>query len=109
MKKQGYWLAIYEGVALTEHFVFKRGFSGYDITIWKNPNLLPLGVAGVTAFLFGVLGAVMGMAQVWFVGPIGKLIGNPKFGGDLGFELAFTFSAISYFCLRTIEKRIMKR
>ena len=94
---------------MTEHFVFKRGFQGYDILAWKSPHLLPLGVAAVTAFLFGALGAAMGMAQVWFVSPIGKLIGNPKFGGDIGFELAFTFSAISYLGLRFIEKRIMKR
>ena len=106
---QGYWLAIYEGVSITEHVVFKRGFSGYDITIWKNPGLLPVGIAAITAFLFGVLGAVMGMAQVWFVSPIGKLIGNPMFGGDVGFELAFTFAAISYTIMRTIEKRITKR
>ena len=100
---------MYEGIALTEHFWFKRGFSGYDITIWKNPSLLPLGVAAVTAFLFGALGAAMGMAQVWYVSPIGKLIGNPMYGGDIGFELAFSFSAIAYFGLRTVEKHFMKR
>ena len=47
----------------------------------------------------------MGMAQVWFIGPVGKRIGNPAYGGDVGFELAFAFSALSYVGLRTIERR----
>lgn len=98
-----YWLAIYEGVAITDHFLFKRGFGGYDIAIHDNPKLLPPGIAAIAAFLFGILGAVMGMSQTWFLGPIGKLIGDPKFGGDIGFELAFGFTAITYFVFRKIE------
>lgn len=46
----------------------------------------------------------MGMAQVWFTGPIGKRIGDPMFGGDVGFPLAFGFSSVSYAILRTLEK-----
>ncbi len=45
------------------------------------------------------------MAQVWFVGPVGKHLGSPGFGGDLGFELAFVFSAVSYIGFRTVEKK----
>ncbi|KAL9117856.1 MAG: hypothetical protein Q9187_005602, partial [Circinaria calcarea] len=101
----GYWLAIYEGVSLTEHFLFKRGFRGYDLVIYATPSLLPPGIAAILAFCFGVFGAVMGMAQVWFVGPIGKKIGNPLFGGDVGFPLAFGFSACSYALLRFVERR----
>lgn len=100
---QGYWLAIYEGISLTEHFYFKQ--RKYDISIWNNAQLLPPGMAAVLAFFFGVFGAVMGMAQVWFIGPIGKLIGTPGYGGDIGFELAFAFSALSYWVLRTFEKK----
>lgn len=47
----------------------------------------------------------MGMAQKWFTGPIGKKIGLPGYGGDVGFPLAFAFSAISYAGLRFVEKR----
>jgi hypothetical protein len=47
----------------------------------------------------------MGMSQVWFVGPIGSLIGEPPFGGDIGFPLAFGFSAISYAFFRYFEKK----
>ena len=83
--------------------------TGYDVTIYNTPTLLPPGVAAVTAFFFGILGAVMGMSQVWFIGPIGKLIGDPAFGGDVGFELAFSFAAVSYIILRTIELKMVKR
>jgi NCS1 nucleoside transporter family len=105
----GYWLAIYEGVSLTEHFVFRRGFSGYNPEDYTNPSKLPVGIAAVLAFGFGLMGAVLGMAQVWFTGPIGKLAGGPVFGGDIGFELAFAFSSTSYLVMRTIEKAHFKR
>ena len=100
----------------------------YDVTIYQNPQRLPPGVAAVSAFLFGVLGAVMvrvafisymyvnvvliehqGMSQVWFVGPIAIRIGVPPFGGDIGFELAFTFSAVTYIAFRSIELRMARR
>lgn len=55
------------------------------------------------------MGAVLGMAQEWFVGPIGKRIGLPQFGGDVGFPLAFTFSGGSYALLRTVEKKYFGR
>ncbi len=71
-------------------------------------KLLPPGIAAVVAFAFGIMGAVLGMAQVWFTGPIGKLCGA-EYGGDVGFELAFAFSAVTYIPLRYFEKRYFKR
>jgi hypothetical protein len=41
------------------------------------------------------------MAQVWFMGPVAKAIG----GGDVGFELAFAFSSLSYLPMRFFEKK----
>lgn len=105
----GYWLAVYEGVALTEHFVFKRGFSGYNVEDWDNPSKLPPGIAAVFAFACGICGMILGMSQTWWVGPIGKLAGPEPDGGDLGFELGFVFAAVSYFVLRTVELRLFKR
>lgn len=99
----GYWLAIYEGISISEHVFFKRGFSGYEVQNYLEPSKLPPGFAAITAFLFGVMGAVLGMAQVWFTGPIGKLCGT-AYGGDIGFELAFSFSAVSFCFLRYFEK-----
>jgi NCS1 nucleoside transporter family len=99
-----YWLAIYEGIALSEHFFFKRGFPGYDPTIYMDKSKLPPGFAAVTAFAFGIMGAILGMAQVWFTGPIGKLCGT-AYGGDVGFELAFAFAAVSFIPMRYFEKK----
>lgn len=104
----GYWLAIYEGVALSEHFIFRRGFGGYRPEDYTDASRLPPGFAAITAFAFGVMGAVLGMAQVWFTGPIGKLCGA-AFGGDVGFELGFAFSSVTYITLRTLEKSYFKR
>jgi purine-cytosine permease-like protein len=56
----GYWLAIYEGISLTEHFFFKRGFTGYRPEDYDNAKALPPGIAAVTAFCFGVAGMVVG-------------------------------------------------
>ena len=100
-----YWLAIYEGVSLSEHIFFRRGFGGYAPENYLDRHKLPPGIAAIIAFCFGVMGAILGMSQVWFEGPIGALCGAPPFGGDVGFELAFAFSAISYCVLRTFEKR----
>jgi len=99
-----YWLSIYEGISLSEHFVFKRGFGGYDPKIYTDASKLPVGIAAVVAFSFGIMGAVLGMAQVWFTGPIGKLCGT-AYGGDVGFELAFAFSATAFIPMRYFEKK----
>ena len=47
---------------------------------------MPLGVAGILAGCCGVAGAVVGMSEVWYTGPLGKLAGA-EFGADLGFEV----------------------
>lgn len=106
---KGYWLAIYTSISITEHFLFKRGISGYDLTIYQNARLLPPGFAAILAFCFGVFGAVMGMSQVYYIGPIGKLIGDPAYGGDVGFPLAFGFAGVSYAILRAVERRVLGR
>ncbi|KAK7743596.1 Purine-cytosine permease fcy21 [Cytospora paraplurivora] len=105
----GYWLAMYEGVALTEHFVFRRSWDGYEVEGHATPSKLPPGFAALGAFLVGIMGAVLGMAQVWFTGPVGRLCGGEGAGGDVGFELAFAFSAVSYVVSRAVEKRLYRR
>ncbi|KAL1882268.1 Purine-cytosine permease fcy21 [Diaporthe australafricana] len=103
----GYWLAIYEGIALTEHFVFRRA-GGYVVEDYATPGRLPPGIAALCAFLVGVMGAVLGMAQVWYTGPIGRLCGD-EYGGDVGFELGFGFSAVTYLALRSVERAKFRR
>ena len=43
-------------------------------------------MAGILAACFGAAGAVVGMSEVWYTGPLGKLAGA-EFGADLGFEV----------------------
>lgn len=105
----GYWLAIYEGIALTEHFVFRRGFSGYQPEDYDMRDKLPPGIAALLAFCCGIVGMVIGMSQSWYVGPIARAAGTDPTGGDVGFELGFACAAFSYAILRTIELKIFKR
>ena len=58
---------------------------GYDFEVYDSPSRLPLGIAGILAGCCGAAGAVVGMAQVYYTGPIAKTIG--EFGADLGFEV----------------------
>jgi NCS1 nucleoside transporter family len=104
-----YWLAIYTGISFVEHIFYKRGFGGYDMGIYMDASKLPPGIAALAAFACGVAGVVIGMAQVWWVGPIAKLCGDPEFGGDIGFELAFGFSSVSYFIFRRLEIKYFGR
>ncbi|KAJ4482010.1 permease for cytosine/purines uracil thiamine allantoin [Lentinula aciculospora] len=107
-----YWTAFFMVITLEEHFIFRRKggpLGGYNLDDWDSPSKLPLGVAGILAGCCGVAGAVVGMAEVWYIGPIGVLAGNPEFGGDLGFELAAIFAGVSYPLLRSLEIRLMGR
>lgn len=74
---------------------------GYNIADYDEPKKLPPSFAALGAFCFGIFGAVVGMAQIWFTGPVGKAVG----GGDVGFELAFAFSFLSYLPMRYFEKK----
>jgi NCS1 nucleoside transporter family len=105
----GYWLAIYEGIAFAEHFVFRRGMKGYSPEDYDQPQRLPPGIAAIFAFCCGVVGMVTGMSQVWFVGPIALHAGEAPFGGDVGFELGFAFAFTAYCIARPIELRVFKQ
>ena len=105
----GYWLAIYTGIAFSEHFVFRRGLAGYDVSNYDKPGNLAIGFAAVLAFCFGVAGMVSGMSQTWWVGPIALTAGEAPYGGDVGSALGFCFAFVSYIFLRPIEKRLVGR
>ena len=70
---------------------------------------LLVSLAAAIATGFSIMGAVLGMAQTWYVGVLGKKIGLPEFGGDIGFKLSFSFTPITYPVLRYIEKRYFGR
>ena len=79
----GYWSAIWIAIVLEEHLIFRKYYGlGWNWDAWNNRHQLPLGIAALIAFLVGWAGAILCMAQVWYVGPISALIG--KYGGDVG-------------------------
>ncbi|RPD65014.1 cytosine-purine permease [Lentinus tigrinus ALCF2SS1-6] len=106
-----YWTAFFIVVVAEEHFIFRRRggpLGGYNLDDWDIPRRLPIGFAGVLAGCFGVAGAVVGMSEVWYTGPLGKDAGA-EFGADLGFELAAGFAAVTYPPLRWLEIRLTGR
>ena len=103
----GYWLAIYTAIGISEHFFYKKGYANYDVAIYDEPKMLPVGFAALLAFSFGIAGVVVGMSQVWWTGPLAKMIGET--GGDIGFELAFGFSFVIFNIVRPFELNYFKR
>lgn len=96
------WATIYASVALTEHFVFRRGFSGYVPEDYNTPSKLPLGFAAIFSLGMGCVGVAMGMTQTWYAGP---LSGH----GDIGFELGCAFAVIGLLIAKPIELRFFER
>lgn len=78
-----------------------RGSLGFDWTAWEDRKRLPVGVAACTAFLLGWMGAILGMYQVWYVGPIAKLAGDT--GADVGMWVGCGFALITFPPLRWLE------
>ncbi|KAG1902569.1 permease for cytosine/purines, uracil, thiamine, allantoin-domain-containing protein [Suillus fuscotomentosus] len=106
-----YWTAFFIVIVAEEHFIFRRKngpLGGYNLDDYDTPSKLPLGIAGILAMCFGIAGAVVGMSEVWYTGPLGKMAGA-AYGADLGFELAAAFSAVSYLPLRALEIKLIGR
>lgn len=103
-----YWLAIYSTILIEEHYIFRKGSFrlGYDLEAYNTLSSLPYGFAAMLALGFGVMGAVFGMAQVWYVGILGRLIGDPSYGGDIGFELAAAFTAMYVSPCRALSRTL---
>jgi NCS1 nucleoside transporter family len=79
----------------------------YNFEAWNDNYILTNGFAATFGFFCGVAGAVIGMNQVYFKGPICKLVGD--YGADLGTFLAIGFTAISYPLIRYFELRYFKK
>ncbi|KZO95131.1 hypothetical protein CALVIDRAFT_178789 [Calocera viscosa TUFC12733] len=106
----GYWTAFFIVIVAEEHYIFRRKhgmLGGYDLTAYDSFARLPVGIAGIFAGCCGVAGAVIGMAETWYIGPVAAHIG--PFGGDLGFELAAVFSGIVYPPCRYLEIKYFGR
>ncbi|SCU85096.1 LAME_0D00122g1_1 [Lachancea meyersii CBS 8951] len=103
-----YYIAIYIGIALTEHFLFRKGkFQNYSVAHWSSWRDLPVGFAGCLSLILGAVGVAVGMSQTYWTGQIGSLIGTR--GGDIGLELGFAFAVIAYTITRPLELKLFSR
>ena len=79
----GYWTIIWITLTIEEEFIFRRK-SGYDWSAWNERKLLTIGIAALSAFLVGWVGAILCMDQTYFARPIAELVGG--YGADVSFD-----------------------
>ncbi|KAK5693826.1 Vitamin B6 transporter [Elasticomyces elasticus] len=101
----GYWIVIWLTIVIEQHIFFNRGRE-YDWTMWNNRQKLPIGIAAGIAFLVGWAGAIVGMDQTYFAGPLAK---SAPGNCELGIWLGAGFTAVVYPPLRFLETRIIRR
>ncbi|KAJ5561441.1 Permease cytosine/purine uracil thiamine allantoin [Penicillium sp. DV-2018c] len=87
----GYWVMIFVVIVFQEDMIFRRK-RGYDWSQWNCREKLPMGIAAAVAFLIGWAGAIVGMSQVYYIGPIARMAGD----ADLGLWLAAGFTAVFF-------------
>ena len=75
-----------------------RGWAWDD---WNVQRRLPVGLAAILAFLIGWVGAILCMAQVWYIGPLARLVG--EHGADMGNYVGFAWAALVFPPLRYLE------
>jgi purine-cytosine permease-like protein len=98
----GYWVSLWIAITLEEQLIFRRRMNpSYVWSDWNKPEKLPIGIAAFIAFLVGWVGAILCMAQFYFIGPLAKLVGD--YGGDMGNYVGFAWAALVYPLLRYLE------
>ncbi|KAI5365053.1 Putative purine-cytosine permease [Septoria linicola] len=102
----GYWVAIWIVITLQDQLIFRRR-SGYTWEDWNDSARLPVGLAALATFIIGWAGAVLGMNQVYFMGPVASLIGDD--GTDIGLFIGSSWAALVYPPLRALEKKAIGR
>lgn len=102
----GYWVTIYLIIAIEEHLIYRRSL-GFDWDAWADPAKLPIGIAALLAFLIGWAGAIVSMDQVWYVGPIAKMVGED--GSDMGIWVGVAWAMLVYPPLRWVELKRFHR
>lgn len=100
----GYWVEIMIAIVAVEHVFFRR-HRDFDWARWEDQEYLPIGVAALTAFLIGWVGAILGMFQAWYVGPLAVRAGP----SDIGLWLGCGFALVSYPPLRWLEVKFIAR
>ncbi|SLM38272.1 vitamin b6 [Lasallia pustulata] len=97
-----YWVCPWVTIVLEEHLLFHvlRGLP-FDWTAWEDKKRLPIGAAALLSWLIGWTGAIVGMDQVWYQGPVALKIGG--YGGDIGAWMSIAFACVVYPPLRYLE------
>lgn len=104
----GYWSQFMVCIVIMEHVLFRRvgaGGPGFDWTKWQDKQYLPIGYAAMASFLMGWLGAILGMYQVWYTGPLAVLAGY----ADVGTWVGTGFTIVSFLPLRWLELKFVGR
>lgn len=102
MPVMSYWVCPFLTIWIEESMLFRTlRHNPFDWTFWEDKKQLPVGAAALFAFLCGWAGAIVGMYQVWYAGPIAIEIG--KHGGDIGAWLSIAFCGIIFPPLRYLE------
>ncbi|CCE73003.1 Piso0_000012 [Millerozyma farinosa CBS 7064] len=122
----GYWISMYITLLIEETLIFRwpksmrrlhyKEFGSdtemldddiylYNWEEWNNSSSITFGIAAVSSFLVGIAGAVVGMNQVYWSGPLARRIG--EYGGDIGFWLCIAFTGVVYPFFRFIELKYL--
>jgi purine-cytosine permease-like protein len=100
----GYWVEFMVFIVLVEHLWFRRN-KAFDWSKWEDKKYLPIGLAALVAFLLGWMGAILGMYQVWYTGPLAAISGP----ADVGMWVGTGITVVSYIPLRMLELKLIGR
>lgn len=97
-----YWVCPWITIVIEEHLLFHK-LTGkvFDWSIYEDKSKLPIGLAASLSFLIGFAGAIVGMHQIWYTGPLAIKLGGD--GGDIGGWLSIGFTGIVFPPLRWLE------
>jgi len=100
----GYWAGCFDAVLIAELVAIRRmDYTTFNHSIWNVGRKLPPGIAAMAAALCSMALVVPGMAAPWYTGPIAKKT------GDIGFEMAFIVTTLSYIPFRWMEIKLRGR
>lgn len=97
-----YWSMMYFVILFAETTIFRRKrYNEYQWEEWNTKSHFPIMWSAIISFCCGIAGAVIGMDQTYWVGPIAKLVGRD--GADMGLFLSSGFTFLTFVPLRWLE------